>query len=387
MENERRTMIRELRRDSSANLLEKFHAMTIPAAKSAQDSLMLRQKAQFLFKRDKHDTNMHEKICEYATGSVARAPAHSESLALAYEERSRVLLHTRKYDDCLEDCNRGLAIADCPVHARDALHARKLRCSRVLEQREFDEARARAACSGNVAEAEAPMIPRNAELLLSTVQAIIDRLEPEEERAYVEPTTAAVEVRYNDRWGRHLVATRDIHCGEVVLVEPYHAAGQSRSVHFHICCRHCLKYLWAVVPCDTCDDHFFCSETCKLQAWSEYHDVECGLMNALYEYKIYLDENVVLSLKIVLKAIKEAGSIENLKKLVNEIDACDGELFTGFLVAEIFQLSSCCYVNTTFFIMRIIARLKFDNKDFFLSPACGRIYLKLQKVLNKFCTV
>ncbi|CAB0033880.1 unnamed protein product [Trichogramma brassicae] len=85
-----------------------------------------------------------------------------------------------------------------------------------------------------------------------------------------------VEPAYNEVWGRHLVATRDIKVGEMILVEDM-ACCVLTEEKIHTNCSHCAAQAWCGVACDQCVYALYCSQECKAQAWSDYHEIECQI--------------------------------------------------------------------------------------------------------------
>ena len=137
----------------------------------------------------------------------------------------------------------------------------------------------------------------------------------------VQCTNDAVEVYCSEKYGRHLIATRDLKPGELVLVEKFYAASVNSKKPYAYC-SHCLAISWSTIPCDQCAYNMFCNENCKEEAWKRYHDVECLLdLNFSCFDSFYMQ----LSIKSLIMGIREAGSIEKLKIMINNIDKCPGK--------------------------------------------------------------
>lgn len=133
-------------------------------------------------------------------------------------------------------------------------------------------------------------------------------------------------LKYNKKYGRHLIAKRDINPGEIVNVtKPYVTALNLNN--FYAFCGHCLKTCWANIPCDYCSWCMFCSEKCKTEAWEKYHDIECKVIPYI-QFNLTSDYWKQLSLKMTVMAVREAGSIEKLKEELKKIDNCKGKRFS-----------------------------------------------------------
>lgn len=80
------------------------------------------------FRASGHNADLHEKILHCYSASLAFAPSDSEHLALAYGNKSALLLHLRKFDDCIRDIDRALKLSVITNALRIKLLCRKLEC-------------------------------------------------------------------------------------------------------------------------------------------------------------------------------------------------------------------------------------------------------------------
>ncbi|XP_076280147.1 protein-lysine N-methyltransferase SMYD4 isoform X2 [Lasioglossum baleicum] len=96
----------------------------------------------------------------------------------------------------------------------------------------------------------------------------------------------AVALEFDEKRGRHLVATRNIKAGTVLIVESPFACTTNKDA-LDTNCLHChasLKPTGSVkIPCRSCRAVFFCSERCRKEAWQAYHRYECLFLDAFYE--------------------------------------------------------------------------------------------------------
>ncbi|XP_053973548.1 SET and MYND domain-containing protein 4-like isoform X1 [Hylaeus volcanicus] len=96
----------------------------------------------------------------------------------------------------------------------------------------------------------------------------------------------AVTLQFDERRGRHLVATRDINAGSVLIVDPTFAFSTNKEALDRNClhCHVTLKWTDVVkIPCHLCRTVSFCSEKCRREAWQMYHRYECSVFDAFYE--------------------------------------------------------------------------------------------------------
>ncbi|KAJ8679816.1 hypothetical protein QAD02_015603 [Eretmocerus hayati] len=182
------------------------------------------------------------------TKSIAYAPLDSEELALALSSRSSLWLHMQKYDLCLIDIDRALSITKSKDLAQELSTLRE----KCLNHGAFP------AYKNRRKEFKLPNIthPPNS----------------------VSCTADCIKLEWSEKYGRHYVATRDIKPGEVVLCEKTSYACVDIE-QMYLVCAHCLAFAWVGVPCDFCVFTVYCSETCKSEAWFQYHDVICAMFS------------------------------------------------------------------------------------------------------------
>ncbi|KAL7295803.1 hypothetical protein TKK_0010853 [Trichogramma kaykai] len=135
------------------------------------------------------------------------------------------------------------------------------------------------------------------------------------------------------RYGRHLLAARDIQPGEVVLVDtPY--AYSPANYRFYVC-SYCMKISRCCVTCNGCDQVVYCSERCSNWAWDAYHDIECQLKPAYVKVLEFLKlpsavSNFTwdtLAIRGLIKACRQSTVdmrefIDRLEKVDYEVDNC-----------------------------------------------------------------
>ncbi|KAK0178557.1 hypothetical protein PV327_007435 [Microctonus hyperodae] len=86
--------------------------------------------------------------------------------------------------------------------------------------------------------------------------------------------------------GRHLVATRNIKAGSVLIVDkPFAFSTDNQALLTN--CLHCHISLESdeniKIPCLNCQSVSFCSENCCKEAWNNYHKYECSIFGNFIE--------------------------------------------------------------------------------------------------------
>ncbi|XP_043785492.1 SET and MYND domain-containing protein 4-like isoform X3 [Apis laboriosa] len=305
--------------------------------KDAKESEKLREQGNKIF----ISTPLKNYTCVEAlklyTKSIAYAPYPSEQLALAYANRSAVLIKLRKYELCIQDIDRTLALA-YPNNLRAKLYIRKVECLNALKNPNIED---------TIKEAQywlEKMSLDNKKKLNEKLKSIKNMLPsqkfkkekfmkqaplPKIKTHNIEVPCAsdAITIKYNDKYGRHIVATRKISPGEVIAIEkPYSLILTPDNIHTH--CSNCLEVSWANIPCEHCTYAMYCSEECKAMEWKKYHDIECAIFPSMLKMNfVKLD---LFSLRLAIQAVREATSIQELRKELEEVDSCEDPRTKGF---------------------------------------------------------
>ncbi|XP_031781215.1 SET and MYND domain-containing protein 4 isoform X3 [Nasonia vitripennis] len=141
----------------------------------------------------------------------------------------------------------------------------------------------------------------------------------------------ALDVKYSDKFGRHIITTRKINAGDILIIEkPYATMLIPEKAYTH--CSQCLNVYWALIPCEFCIHAMYCSKRCKNEAWKQYHDIECAAAGYLLE----LDFNkcALFSMRLSILALRELGSVNNLRSNLEQINNCSHK---DAISEEIFQ--------------------------------------------------
>ncbi|KAJ8679805.1 hypothetical protein QAD02_015592 [Eretmocerus hayati] len=276
--------------------------MGVDSRKSSTKSDEIRKKGNNLFRLNNRDDD--RMVLSLYTESIAYAPLGSEELAQAYSNRSALWLYLHKYDLSLLDIERALKITKSS-NLVSKLSARKEKCLNNVVPSEVKESQS------------PPQLPN-----ISTSE-------------HVHFKTDSVVMNWSKTYGRHFIASRDIEPGEIIMCEksPYASVDVDQM---YLVCAHCLAFAWSGIPCDTCVLTIYCSEECKKEAWSEYHDIMCALFSndcfseRLLQYK-YMHEKLnpdynslassvfMILVRMIIIMIKREG-LDTIMKAASEID-------------------------------------------------------------------
>lgn len=274
--------------------------------KSAAISEKTRKEGNKLFARKNHSKILHKDILWAYSKSVAYAPENSEQLAAAYSNRSVLLIHLGRNEESLTDIDRALQITKSESLLMK-LVARK----------------------GQLVSSNPDLIksldPNNSE------HQSLDKQNDNEAFSIPSITIPSTKIpcasksvilEYNETFGRHYVAARDMKPGEIIMVEEGYICVPKNNLRY-ILCSHCLVFSWNGIPCSSCPFAIYCSEDCKQEAWQDYHDIECSIFPHLDFLRSGKNgcvmADVAIALRIFLKALKKEG----LDAVLDEAEAID----------------------------------------------------------------
>ncbi|XP_057331698.1 SET and MYND domain-containing protein DDB_G0284059-like [Microplitis mediator] len=280
------------------------------------------------------------ELIEIYSGAIAYALPDSELLARGFANRSAVLANFGMYEDSLKDIERALEIG-YPDSLKAKLYARKAKNLLALNPKMCPEV------NDSITQAKI-WVEKMDEDNKKKVENSLDQLKM---KSFKEPVkkwddslflpkmtndnpkilraSSAIDIRQSEKVGRHIVATKNIKAGKAIMTHKAYSAVLMNK-YWHTYCWNCLKFTWSCVPCSQCANVVYCNEKCRDDAWQEHHDIECPVINALVAIDKEMIEMSLMSLRILVKAIKEFRTVEALSNKVQEIDQIDDSITKCF---------------------------------------------------------
>lgn len=313
-------------------------------SKNPEVSKAARSEGNELFKKKSHDSKVHEIIHSAYTRSIANAPASSEELALAYGNRSAVLLHLSKFTECIEDIDRALGITKSSV-LKTKLLCRKAKCLAAAGSKsEFEKilTEARRVCDTSGENDKKSLLKlieeaENCSKNMKKTTAATEKNSKKPVQAFEFDKTlndfSSVSIAHNDKYGNHLIAAKDIEAGEVIFVEkPYVFTVDTDKTLTH--CDYCYKISWSSLPCNTCAKCMYCSEDCRREAWNEYHEIECAaLLNCEFSHlDVFVEQIAMVTLRALILGVKESGGVEKLRNNLEKLDEKRGWILNNNII-------------------------------------------------------
>lgn len=192
--------------------------------KDDEKSIELRMKGNQQIKQKNWPAAM-----ELYNQSLRLATAGSEHVSLVYANRSVCFLQMKKYDRCLVDIELARK-ANYPERLMHKLKEREATCLKLMN----DE-------PSKLDEEFKPALSFDANEKFPCLANVL-------------------EIRNNDEFGNHIVATRDIDVGQIVVLEDVFAStvfSDDKTL-----CRTCMKSAQNFIPAEKCSDAMFCDGSC-----------------------------------------------------------------------------------------------------------------------------
>ncbi|KAK3766180.1 hypothetical protein RRG08_025181 [Elysia crispata] len=289
---------------------ERFHCVySLPQAHS-----LVKVKENYKPKSKKHaeswraEGNMFFKAKKYQkaanayTQSIILAPDDSDSLSLAYNNRSTTNFYLKKYGLCLQDIEMAF-LHSYPDSKCYKLHQRIGRCMYYMNQKE-QAIKAFEKTIESLDQAE--ICPSEKVTMISDMKKAIDQCGSIQgsnadisiksfnhchkgipklsgaSRQDIPSLSDCVEIRLDRHGGRGLFAKRDIEIGETLIVETPLTSTLLKECNFSHC-QYCCNRLALPLPCKQCSGVVFCSLSCRDLAWEKFHWAECLVLESIQD--------------------------------------------------------------------------------------------------------
>lgn len=148
------------------------------------------------------------------------------------------------------------------------------------------------------------------------------------ENEEIEGVSSAMTLAYNEEFGRHFVATRDIKIGDFLMIQSPLIWAKERESEVDPkgkkwLCDFCLNSIINPVPCERCTYFLYCSLKCRSEAFEKYHKIECQICNI----RSPVGPQTTLFLRTLLVTTKQGENFQEAYNLMEKIKKCKGTLF------------------------------------------------------------
>ncbi|KAE8749514.1 hypothetical protein FOCC_FOCC003780 [Frankliniella occidentalis] len=284
---------------------------------------------------------------QYYNRSLAAAPLKSKELSLAIGNRSAVNWALGFYQACLCDIKQAFQ-SGYPEELRFKLLERKMKCCLQLGMK-IDaestlkelETQLRRVPSGKQVQHGSILKSLTQELdILQNTPALdcVNTINSTAVGCITKPTvslkineeiecaSSCIALKYSEEKGRHLVATKYIKPGEVLIVEqPFASVLLPDSMASH--CFNCFARCLSPVPCLQCSQVIFCNEKCRLDGWERFHSVDCSLLPIISKR---VGKMGLLALRVLLIASQKGKNLQQFFEDVENQDESPDVRTRGF---------------------------------------------------------
>lgn len=272
-------IINEFRRSSEVNQSKCL------SLKNNSKSNELREQADRIFV-NKDDSLFVQALALYNESICYAENGYGENLAVGYANRANVYFELKEYEICLE--NISLAENNSyPESLKLELNKLKNGCFELLQKHSTEQKKEE----------------NKTDLKLN--------LEQHQRMPFI---ASCLELKTDSVRGRHIVTTKDINPGEILIIEtPFEKVLNNDCVYQR--CTNCLKRnMLNLIPCPNCTKAMFCSDKCMHNAFKRFHQFECPIIDCLY------DVGGQITLRTFLNAIQSFDSIHELIEFMKSKD-------------------------------------------------------------------
>ncbi|OCT94067.1 SET and MYND domain-containing protein 4 [Xenopus laevis] len=275
------------------------------------------------FFKEEGNKRFAEKQFATAAGLYSKAITHaksgSEAMAICFANRSAALFHLGQYSVCLEDIKRAQD-QGYPERLRNKILQRKTEC--------FQKLRKPSSSTSHTPKLECVEIVKPETGPQQTMST--ERLKEMglDGNPQITNASCALHLNFDTCKGRHLLASRNIEQGEILIWEEAFASviipernqwrkGEKWDAKITVCdlyCHHCLNKVIASLPCQHCSFASYCSQECMDKAWRSYHYIECSLGCLLLALGVFchtaLRAVLVAGCRLVSQLLEGTGSAD-----------------------------------------------------------------------------
>lgn len=250
---------------------------------------------RFKMAGDRHMKNYeYVKAMESYNASLSYATPESPKLLIGYLDRATVYNYVGLNDEALQNCEMGYMIA----RDDDEKHQLGLKRNKCLESMEKLKATAQFR----------RVIPKECTPKLSFPP-----------RRNLPFGANCLEIIENERYGRHIITTKDLMPGDIVSMEAPVCKILDKNMLYKKC-TNCLKAVnFNLIPCQRCSMAMFCSNECEQSAFNSFHKYECPILGAVVNKFCENDCVPWTALRLLLMAMKCYPAYDQIRKMYDEV--------------------------------------------------------------------
>lgn len=190
------------------------------------------------------------KALRWYNKSICFAENDSKELALGYANRSAVYFQMKMFKECLANIELARSVEQYPESLNEKLVTRETKCRTLMATTKFDID---------------PVVPKLSYPAHGKIPFVAN----------------CVEMRHNEKFGRHLVTNRDLRIGDIVAIEKPYCTVVSGRYRYDQCENCTEEHSRSLIPCELCTAVMFCSVECRTEAMQNFHQYECEAIDMI----------------------------------------------------------------------------------------------------------
>lgn len=227
----------------------------------------------------------------------------SDLLSIGYANRSAVYFELKLFNVCLENIEMARNTGRCPNMLMDKLDKLQNHCNISIAAKTMKKAKERK--KANIP----PLVPKLSYPASKTVPYVADCLE----------------LYQNKKYGRHIIANRNLDVGDIIAIEDAFCVLLPREKLYGQCDNCFIENSRSLIPCKYCTAVMYCSEKCYDVAMKNYHQYECPIIDDIHKMLKYTED--VFPLRMTFRAIANFGSVNDLTAFLSESDGQNNNVF------------------------------------------------------------
>lgn len=279
------------------------------------------------------------KAIESYNMSLSYAIPESPKILAAYLERASVYIQVELFDEAMKNIDLGYVMARDDTE-RHQLGIKKNKCLEAMER------------------------------LKSIIQyrKIIPKQLPPKltfaPRRNVPFAGNCLEIAENDKFGRHLITTKDLSPGDILAIEPQICSVLDKNMIYKKC-NNCNKSVnFNLISCQRSSMVMYCSENCEQTSFNTFNKYECSIMASILELFCIDDSVPWAALRLLLLAHKHFPTFEQMRRMYDEV-------MRQKLHFNSFQFGTANMADYIKYILRLAVKERYEEEYVKISDRCS----------------
>lgn len=234
------------------------------------------------------------KAMELYNESICHAENDSEDLAYGFANRSAIYFEWNDWEKCLSNIVLSRQCKNFPNSLKLKLEKREVQCREGLNK-----------CKGNYFE-------------------YVHSLSYQEHNQ-VPGIVYCLKLKQNEKYGRHIVATKDLNVGDVIAIENPFMLSLEPNFEYQRCLYCLAEQKFSLIPCLHCTHSMFCNESCRNKGYNLFHKFECSVIYGIFDV---FDNSIITALRSILKLFSNTDELIKVKNFFATPRATEENIFT-----------------------------------------------------------